>query len=94
MVLGGVYGLDYRFIISMSTIDRIQGFRVVIFSNEPENERPHVHFIKENNDAKVWLDDLSFATTDRYSKGDLRKISKIVAEKHQAYLTTWQELKG
>lgn len=39
----------------MSTVHREGRFRVVIHSNEPRGEPPHVHVYQGKDEVKIWL---------------------------------------
>lgn len=46
-------------------------------------ERPHLHIKRNRNNAvnaKIWLDDLSFADTGDFIKKELNQIQKVVAK--------------
>ena len=44
----------------MPTVLRIQGFRMYLWSREP-NEPPHVHVDRADTSAKVWLQPIALA---------------------------------
>lgn len=79
----------------MPTILRLKGYRFMIYTSEPANERPHVHVIKDDRDAKIWIDVLAFAKGDDLFKAKERREIMEIAEEHQAFfMEKWEEIHG
>lgn len=56
---------------------REEGFVFKIHSNE--EDRMHIHVIKAENEAKIWLEpSVEVAWNDEFGSGDLKKILQIV----------------
>ncbi|WP_423148512.1 DUF4160 domain-containing protein [Rubrolithibacter danxiaensis] len=74
----------------MPTICYIEGFRFFFFSNEGY-EPHHIHIEKENFVCKFWLTDVSLASNFGFRAVDLNKLSKLVMENRNLFLTKWNE---
>jgi hypothetical protein len=80
---------DLRISIAMPTVMVIDGWRFHFFANE--GPRPHIHVVKGDAAAKVWLDDQSLADWDNLTKSDRRRILKMVAEHEEQLQEAWHE---
>ena len=76
----------------MPTVMTIDGYRFHFFSNE--GPRPHIHVVKGDGSAKVWLDDLSLASWDHLTSAERRRILKMAQEHSQRLLDAWNEFFG
>ena len=74
----------------MPTIARIGPYRVFLYSNEAV-EPPHVHVQRDRMLAKFWIDTVSLASTSRFSPHELRRIERIISERRQSFLDSWNE---
>lgn len=57
-------------------------------------EPPHVHVIKDNKEAKVWLSDMEIAHLRGYNELEMREIMAVVAEHREAWIGAWHEIFG
>ncbi len=73
----------------MPTVMIVDGWRFHFFSNE--GPRPHIHVVKGDATAKIWLDDMSFADWDNLTVANRRRILKIAAEHRLALMEAWHE---
>jgi hypothetical protein len=77
----------------MPTVLRIEGFRFYFFSNERQ-EPPHVHIQRGDGIAKLWLRPVRFASSNGFSRTELRRIRELTFE-HQVFLVErWNEYFG
>ncbi len=67
----------------------IDGWRFHFFANE--GPRPHIHVVKGDGAAKIWLDDQSLADWNNLTKSDRRRILKMVEEHQVQLLEAWHE---
>jgi len=77
----------------MPTILRVLGFRFYFFSQEG-NEPPHVHIDKDAGTLKVWLDDLSVASSEGLKPAEIRAALRITREYRIVLLETWHEFQN
>lgn len=77
----------------MVTVLREQGFRVVIFLDD--HEPAHVHVFGDG-EAKVDIrsDPPKLVWSTRMSRGDIRKVARIVADNRLQLLARWEEIHG
>ena len=58
---------------------REDGFVFKVHSNE--EERRHIHVIKAENEAKIWLEpEIEVAWNDEFRSSELKKIIKIITQ--------------
>ena len=74
----------------MPTVLRIGRFRFFFYSNENE-EPPHIHVKAAENEAKFWIDPLSFASNQGFRSNELTEIERLVKENRAALLEAWNE---
>ncbi len=73
----------------MPTIE-IEGYLFRFYSSD-RGEPPHVHAIKDNSVAKIWLSPVVLEYNRGHSKSSMRKIMQL-AQKHQSrLLEAWHE---
>lgn len=72
----------------MPTLLRLQGFKFFFYANE--HEPKHIHIMKNENFAKINLENLSVITNTFKSK-DLNFILEVVKEHKQDFLRSWNE---
>jgi hypothetical protein len=65
----------------------IKGYKLQFYSAD-RGEPPHIHVVKAENRAKVWLKDLSIAWNRSFSTRELTQIRAIL-EENQLELTEW-----
>ena len=68
----------------------IDGYKFRFYSSDA-NEPPHVHVIKAENVAKIWLGPVELETNRGYNRSELNRVLKLT-ELHQAQLLeAWNE---
>ncbi|EIC85873.1 DUF4160 domain-containing protein [Serratia sp. M24T3] len=72
----------------MPTILRIGGFRFYFYSHEP-NEPAHIHIDKGCATAKIWLHNLSIASSVGYRSHELRTIQRMVSDHRTVLQEAW-----
>jgi hypothetical protein len=65
----------------------IQGYKLQFYSAD-RTEPPHLHIVKAEKRAKIWLADLSIAWNRNFNPKELQQILDIL-EKNQQQLTDW-----
>ena len=78
----------------MPVVLRVSGYKFFFYEVDVANEPPHIHVIKEGNEAKFWLDPLRIAREGRFRKNDLREIERIIEENLAFLLKAWKEEKS
>ncbi len=81
--------LRYRFPRASSRPDImptivIEGYKFRFYSSDG-NEPPHVHVLRGEREAKIWLQPLEVEYNRRYNRAELTRILKL-AQQHQARL--------
>jgi hypothetical protein len=77
----------------MPTLLIVLGYRFFFYSNE-NNEPVHVHVVKAEHSAKVWLDPIEIAYMNGFSSKEENEIMRIVAENFKMFRTKWYEYFG
>jgi hypothetical protein len=65
----------------------INGYKLQFYSLD-RYEPPHIHVVKAEKRAKIWLHDLSIAWSRDFSQRELNQILDIISQNQQA-LTEW-----
>jgi hypothetical protein len=68
----------------------IQGFKFRFYSSDV-HEPPHVHVIRAEREAKIWLKSLEVEYNRGYNKTDLNRILKITEQNAAKLLNAWHE---
>jgi hypothetical protein len=55
------------------------------------NEPPHVHVIKAENAARIWLEPVELETNRGYNRSELNRILKLTEEHRTELLEAWNE---
>jgi hypothetical protein len=72
------------------TIFTWKGYRFFFFSRE--EPRPHVHVSCPDGEAKFWLEpSISLAKNYRLSEAQLSKLKKVVEEKQDEIVRSWDK---
>ncbi len=71
----------------MPTIE-ISGYKFRFYSSDL-NEPPHMHVIRDGNEAKVWLQPIDVAYNRGYNKVKMNQILKLVKQNQQKLLEVW-----
>lgn len=65
----------------------INGYKLQFYSAD-QHEPPHIHVVRAEKRAKIWLQDLSVAWSRNFSRRELNQILDILRE-YQQELTEW-----
>jgi len=63
----------------------------MFFYSADHVEPPHVHIEREQYQAKFWLDPVRLANSSGFGAAEIRRIEKLVREKHASLLRAWNE---
>lgn len=74
----------------MPTVLRWKGYRFFWYHGD-RFEPPHVHVVKDGNECKIWLRDLSVAFNHGHSGPDLKALVAKTGEEQQNLLEVWNE---
>ncbi len=77
----------------MPTVLRWRGYRFFFYSNEG-SEPPHVHVLRDEMEAKIWLHDLSVAASVGYAPHELNDILRKLAEHREDMIRDWHDYFG
>ncbi len=71
----------------MPTIE-ISGYKFRFYSSDL-NEPPHMHVIRDGNEAKVWLQPIDVSYNRGYNKVKMNQILKLIRQNQQKLLEVW-----
>ncbi|MEX2213621.1 MAG: DUF4160 domain-containing protein [Phycisphaeraceae bacterium] len=74
----------------MPTVLRSGPYRFYFYAGDRE-EPMHVHVKRDEMEAKVWLDPVWLARNKGFSRTELNKILRLVAEHRQFLMDQWNE---
>jgi hypothetical protein len=74
----------------MPTLLRWNGYRFFFYSADG-GEPPHVHVCRAEQEAKIWLSDLTVAVNFGYSAQELGEIVRKAREQREAFLEAWND---
>ena len=74
----------------MPTVLRIGPYRFFFFAKDG-TEPPHIHVIRDEDNAKFWLSPVRPASNNGFSSHEFRKIERIVRQHEQMFLERWNE---
>ncbi len=74
----------------MPTILRWNGYRFFFYSADGD-EPAHVHVVKGDCEAKIWLSDGAVAINLGFGRRDLRAIVRKTQEQRAAFLEAWND---
>jgi Domain of unknown function (DUF4160) len=72
------------------TVLRWNGYRFFFYSADGD-EPAHVHVVKGEFEAKVWLNDGGVAINLGFAARDLREIVRKIREQRVAFLEAWND---
>jgi hypothetical protein len=72
------------------TVLRWNGYRFFFYSADGD-EPAHIHVVKGDCEAKVWLNDCAVAMNLGFSPRDLREIVRKISECRAAFLEAWND---
>lgn len=68
----------------------IEGYKFRFYSSD-RHEPPHMHVIKGERVAKIWLQPVEIEYNRRYNQSDLNRILKLTHENQDRLLEAWNE---
>ncbi len=74
----------------MPTLLRWKGYRFFFYSADGR-EPPHIHVLKDDKEAKLWLHDLGVAGNIGYTARELGEIIRKTRERRVAFLEAWND---
>ena len=74
----------------MPTVLRIGPYRFHFYSRE-NNEPPHIHVARDDQEAKFWLRPVSMAKNIGFPMDELRTIEKHVIRTQEQLLNAWKD---
>ena len=74
----------------MPTLLRRKGYRFFFYSADGW-EPAHIHVVKDDNEAKLWLNDFGLAMNMGYSARDLGEIVRKTRECRDAFQEAWND---
>jgi Domain of unknown function (DUF4160) len=74
----------------MPTLLRWNGYRFFFYSADG-GEPPHIHVSRAEQEAKIWLSDLTVAVNFGYSSRELSEIVRKAREQREAFLEAWND---
>jgi hypothetical protein len=74
----------------MPTVLRNGPYRLFVYAGD-RDEPPHVHVERDKNMAKFWLDPVRLQNSGGFSRTELNRIQKLVDEKQEDLLRSWNE---
>ena len=74
----------------MPTVLRWSGFRFFFYSADGD-EPPHVHVVKGEYEAKIWLSDCSVAINLGFPVRNLGEAVGKIREQRAAFLESWND---
>ena len=68
----------------------IEGYKFRFYSSDV-NEPPHVHIIRDDHVAKVWLESIEVEYHHGYNQSELNKIVKLTRQNQVKLLEVWND---
>ena len=68
----------------------IAGYKFRFYSSDV-NEPPHVHVIRGENEAKVWLEPVELEYNRGYNRAELNRVIRLTEENRELLLRNWNE---
>lgn len=78
----------------MPVVLRVHGYKFFFYEADVANEPPHVHVVKDRNEAKFWLAPVKNVREGKFRKSDLRDIERIIEENLEFLLGAWEKEKS
>lgn len=66
----------------------IEGYKFRFYSSEI-NEPPHVHELRQNAEAKIWLQPVSLEYSRGYNTSELNRVLKLTQENQSRLVDAW-----
>lgn len=77
----------------MPTVAVIGPYRFFFYSSD-RAEPYHIHVVREAATAKFWLRPARLDRDDGFSRGELRRIARLVEQNEERFLEKWHEYFG
>ena len=74
----------------MPTVLRVGPYRFFFYAGD-RGEPPHVHVERDDDEAKYWLDPVTYVRSIGFSRRELNTIQGIIEENEQQLLDAWNE---
>ena len=74
--------------VRLPTVLRSGPYRFFFYMAD-RHERPHVHVVRGDMEAKLWLDPVNIARAGSFGLVELRRIERIIEENRYALLEHW-----
>ena len=74
----------------MPTVLRSGPYRFFFYAGD-RDEPSHIHFEREANIAKFWVDPVRLQNSGGFSRTEINRIQKLVDENRDALLERWDE---
>jgi len=74
----------------MPTLLHWNGYRFFFYSADG-GEPPHIHVSRAEQEAKIWLNDLTVAINFGYSPRELSEIVRKARDQREAFLEAWND---
>ncbi len=68
----------------------IEGYRFRFYSSDI-NEPPHVHVLRDDKVAKIWLRSVELQSFHGYNESELNRILRLTLENRERLLEIWNE---
>lgn len=77
----------------MPTVLRSGPYRLFFYSAD-RDEPPHVHVERDDRNAKFWIEPVRLETSNGFSRSEIGRIEKLVAENAVFLLRAWHDYFG
>lgn len=77
----------------MPTLLIWRGYKFRFYSSDMP-EPPHVHIMKDEKSAKVWLQNLDVEYRHGYNEREMKELLSVVAENKEAWIGAWNDFFG
>jgi hypothetical protein len=71
----------------------IKGYKFRFYSSD-QGEPPHVHVLRGENVAKIWLAPFAVQSNSGYNQSELNRIVRLARDNRERLLEAWYEYFG
>ena len=82
-----------KYDVVMPTILRVGPYRFFFYSGDG-GEPPHVHVVRDDDEAKFWLHPIRLERSRGFTRRELRDIELLVITHQQDLLEAWNDFFG
>ncbi len=68
----------------------IEGYKFRFYSSDI-NEPPHVHVLRSEKVAKIWLHPVAVEYNHGYNQAELNRVLKLTRQNHNKLLEVWND---